>query len=101
MKKNILKLVLLIFVALIVSVMVFTLPNAHASTLSDVNIKNEYMLNDSLTIPTASITVNGKTEEADHVVIFPSGKAYDKKDVVLSELGKYEIEYSAYFNNRK
>lgn len=101
MKKNILKLVLLVFVALIGCVILFTLPNAHASTLSDVNLENEYMLNDSLTIPTASITVNGKTEEADHVIIFPSGKAYDKKDVVLSELGKYEIEYSAYFNNRK
>ena len=101
MKKLILKLVLIISIAFIGCVCLITLPNAYASTLSSVEINNEYMLNDTLSIPQATLTVNGKTEKANHVIIFPSGKAYDKSDVILNELGKYEIEYSAYFNNRK
>jgi hypothetical protein len=101
MRKIILKLFLLVFVGIIVCITLLTLPSANASTLSDVDIKEEYMLNSSLSIPTATLTVNGKTETASHIINFPSGKAYDKSDVILNELGKYEIEYSAYFNNRK
>ena len=101
MKKIFLTLVLLITLGFIGCVSFFALPSAHAVTLSEVELKTEYMLNDELTIPTATLTVDGKTETADHIIIYPSGKAYDKSDVVLDELGKYEIEYSAYFNHRK
>jgi hypothetical protein len=101
MKKIILKLILLVSVGIVGFVSLFTFSSAYASTLSDVEIKEEYMLNDKLIIPTATLTVNGKVETASHIIIFPSGKTYDLSDVTLNELGKYKIEYSAYFNSRK
>ena len=101
MKKIILKIILLVSIATIGLVTLLTLPSAHAATLSDIDIKEEYMLNDTLSIPKATLTVDGKTEDAKHVIIFPSGKAYSKNDVILEELGKYQIEYSAYIDERK
>ena len=101
MKKIILKLIILACVGIVGFVSLFTFPSAYASTLSDVEIKEEYMLNDKLSIPTATLTVNEKVETADYIIIFPSGKTYDLSEITLNELGKYKIEYSAYFNNRK
>ena len=89
MRKIILKLFLLVFVGIIGCFVLLTLPRAYASTLSEVDIKEEYMLNYSLSIPTATLTVNGKAETASHIITFPSGKVYDKSDVVLNELGMY------------
>jgi hypothetical protein len=101
MRKIVFKLVLIVSIITIGCVCFFSIPNAYAATLSEVDILNEYMINSDLSIPKATLTVNDKTENASHVIVYPSGKAYDKSDVVLDELGKYTIEYSAYFNNRK
>jgi hypothetical protein len=82
-------------------VCLFSIPNAYAATLSEVSLENEYMINSELSIPKATLTLNDVTQDASHVIVYPSGKASAKSDVVLDELGKYTIEYSAYFNNRK
>ena len=77
MKKIILKIILLVSIATIGLVTLLTLPSAHAATLSDIDIKEEYMLNDTLSIPKAIVSFLDVTFSSSLIYILSSSRAFD------------------------
>ena len=51
--------------------------------------------NAKLVIPEVNFYYNGEMYASEAKIIFPSGKAYFNKNIVLNELGNYTLEYSA------
>jgi hypothetical protein len=67
-----------------------------STTWSEVELKEEYMQGEELTIPDRVLTVNGKNVAADATVIFPNGTTTISKTIVLDMAGIYTIQYTAY-----
>ena len=64
-------------------------------TLVGGEIEEEYLLGDSLTIPEAQISYDGKTEDAKIIVTKPDGEVVQTTNVLLEQGGVYTIEYRA------
>ena len=85
----------------------FGVMNATAETqnkevlLSEVLVQSEYSIGQKLSIPQATLTLNGEEKHAQSVVVYPDGSKYGSLEIVLSQAGKYVIEYTAYFGNTK
>ena len=63
--------------------------------LSVVSYEAAYILGDTLSIQEAKISYNGTEYTAQGILHFPSGKAFDKETIVLTESGNYTLEYRA------
>ena len=63
--------------------------------LSEVTYEENYIIGDTLSLQEAKITYGGKQYTAQSFLHFPNGKVLDKDSVVLTESGKYTIEYKA------
>lgn len=71
-----------------------------ASGTMSVELKTKYLRDEDFTLPEAEITFNGQTKAVEEkVIVFPSGKAFEKQSVVLSEVGLYKLIYSSTFDN--
>ncbi len=64
-------------------------------TFSEVQLAEEYKIGDTLTIPTVSVSQNGKDYECTSVVIMPDGSAVQKDTIVFEKSGTYTIVYKA------
>lgn len=80
---------------------VVRLTAAEAPKLSEVSIKSAYPADTVLTIPGATFALKDETQEAYAILHMPDGSAYHEDEVVLSQTGKYTLEYSAYFSGRR
>lgn len=65
------------------------------ATLVGGEIQEEYILGDSLLIPEAQISYDGKTEDAKIVVTKPNGEVVKSLNVILEQGGVYTVEYRA------
>lgn len=63
--------------------------------LSSVFYEDTYILGDTLSIQEAKILYAGTEYEAQGILHFPSGKAFRKESMVLTESGQYTLEYKA------
>ena len=68
---------------------------AQASVWSESTVKTEYYYGETLSLPTRTVTVGGKTVEANAVVVFPDGTARLVKELTLDVVGQYTISYTA------
>ena len=83
---------LLLSVSLCIGVM-FAGTDPELTTSS--NLEASYTLGAELEIPQGTIKVGESTVDAETVVVFPSGAAYKTTVTVLSEEGKYTVQYRA------
>lgn len=63
--------------------------------LSVVSYEDTYVLGDTLSIQEAKISYNDTEYKAQGILHFPSGKAFNKESIVLTESGNYTLEYRA------
>lgn len=66
-----------------------------AGELSVVSYEDTYVLGDTLSIQDAKISYKGTEYTAQGILHFPSGKAFNKESVILTESGNYTLEYRA------
>lgn len=65
-------------------------------------LKARYFENDTLTLPSAKLSVDGTEYAAEErVIYYPNGKAYSNNTHTLSDLGEYSVEYFATVNGKK
>ncbi len=64
-------------------------------TLQADALEESYSFGQTLEIPQGTLVIDGNTHEAESVVIFPSGNAYNQKEIKLTETGVYTVEYRA------
>lgn len=69
-------------------------------TLVGGEIQEEYLLGESLLIPEAQISYDGKTEDAKIVVTKPDGEVVQTSNVILEQGGVYTIEYRAVIDGK-
>lgn len=69
-------------------------------TLIGGEIEENYILNDFIEIPAATITYGGDTKDADISVIKPDGERVRSSKVKLTEGGEYKAEYKALFGGK-
>lgn len=60
-----------------------------------INVNDIYAIDTKLLIPIINFYYKGETYSTESKIIFPSGRAYSNKIIVLDELGNYTIEYSS------
>lgn len=64
------------------------------------SFESSYMLDTQLAVPAMTITVNGQSYDAEVIVHYPSGLAYNSSSVTLSEAGRYRVEKRAQVGGR-
>lgn len=69
-------------------------PTVAVQTVRQTGIKEIYDLGETFTVPESEKTVDGVSATA--VLVFPSGRAVSKTNIVLDEVGKYELRYDFY-----
>lgn len=62
-------------------------------------IKPLYLVGETLNVPEASFTSDGKKVKAESVVYFPDGSGYLTDSVEISQMGNYTVLYRAEINN--
>lgn len=73
-------------------------PESHADEVvfpSSVAVKSSYTIGETFTVSDATVSEGDKEYAANGVLIAPSGKAYSKATVILSEAGRYTLRYVA------
>ena len=68
--------------------------------LSNVQYQEMYDLNEEISIPNATLCVDGENKVANAIVITPSGAHKSSSVIKLSEEGRYTIRYSAIFDEK-
>ena len=58
----------------------------------DINIENEYLVGDTLTIPTVKVSVGDKSYSSEFVLKHPNGKSYADEDNNLATESKFVLE---------
>ncbi len=100
MKKKNLFLTILLVCVLALGALPFALSLNDASALegvptSAVTIAEKYLLGDSITVPSLTLSCDGEALNATAVIVTPSGEKYQKESVDLNQTGKWTIEYRA------
>ncbi len=68
----------------------------------ETEIKAEYALDSTFTVPSASFEKDGQTYEADYVyLVYPDSQAKSGDEFLLSQVGQYSLVYSAMINGEK
>ena len=73
---------------------------AQVGLTEDISFRDSYVIGQTLNIPDASITVNGKECDTYKVVYYPNGKVYKTNSAVLKDNGIYKVEYRAEYQNK-
>lgn len=68
---------------------------ADAFRIEGTALQDEYVTGTTIDVPDLYFTVSGGEVKAQKTIIFPSGNAYDKDELILSEMGLYKVEYTA------
>lgn len=92
-----------VLAALAMAVVVWLRPtDGYKAAALDVDepIATQYAVGDTLSIPSATITVDGKTCEAKHILQYPGGRTSIAGVAVLEEAGLYTLTYSAELNDK-
>lgn len=64
-----------------------------APTFGDIQIKSDYKVGETLTVPVATLSHDGQTKEVGGVIRMPDGSIKDVETLTLTESGKYQIVY--------
>lgn len=65
------------------------------TTLSTVDIEEEYTIGETVTVPDATITVDGTAYEATKTLVYPNGNTAAVDSAVMRMSGEYQIVYKA------
>ena len=65
---------------------------------NEVQIEKEYKMGDTITIPKATLSYDGKELECEGVVMLPNGSVKNVDSLVLTESGNYKIIYKMNVN---
>ncbi len=57
-------------------------------------LKESYVQKEKFTVPSANISVDGSVQSMSHTLIFPDGDKSTAKEVFLTELGEYTLQYT-------
>src|SRR5699024_8571324 len=99
-RKVLLSVLLAIVLALSVGAAFWAAPDVKAeATLSDAEFASVYLMGTELEIPEGKLTYGGEEKAAEARIRFPGGTWYALDRAVLSEEGKYVVEYSAKFGD--
>lgn len=99
-RKVLLSVLLAIVLALSVGAAFLAAPDVKAeATLSDAEFAPVYLMGTELEIPEGKLTYGGEEKAAEARIRFPGGTWYALDRAVLSEEGKYVVEYSAKFGD--
>lgn len=72
---------------------------AQEAQITDCKIEDTYNYGDKFIMPNGKVSYKGKEKDAESkYLVFPSGKAKESDDIVLSEGGEYKVVYKAKFN---
>ncbi len=90
----------MILTVALVTVAVLTLGIIGAASLSvpvwsDISVEAEYDYGTEFQVPSRTVSVSGKTENAECVIIYPDGSVVSKDKIILSISGVYTLRYSA------
>lgn len=81
--------------ALAAAAFVFLPRHTAKAELVGADLATEYAYGTRLTVPQATMVVDGKQLSTESIVNFPSGLSYRNTTVDLNEMGEYTVEYRA------
>lgn len=81
--------------ALTAAAFVFLPRHTAKAELVGADLATEYAYGTRLTVPQATMVVDGKQLSTESIVNFPSGLSYRNTTVDLNEMGEYTVEYRA------
>lgn len=94
-------LVPLLLVSFAVGLMIIKIvPSSATVTLSEIPLEKEYLLGTELTLPSATITVDGKPIPATTELTWPNGKTTVSETALLDQTGSYSVNYRAVSNGK-
>ena len=90
-------LVLVVVFAFSIATLCFSVFSANANSfrLEGTALKAEYATGETVEIPDLYFTADGGEVKATKTIIYPSGNAYSKDEIVPEEMGLYTVEYTA------
>lgn len=95
-KSYILSALLIVFCAcLFIGVKPLVVGAEYKFNVSDLQIKDEYVVGESIEAPSANFSIGEKTFDAKAILYYPSGTAKKINAVVLNEPGLYTLSYQA------
>ncbi len=98
-KKNILLVILATLLLVCLLVVTTNIKNSKAS-FDNVQIKENYMLNEVLAVPEVDFTLDGNSYDTTAILYFPSGNVVSAESVKLSEVGRYQLVYRSIVNDK-
>ncbi len=69
-------------------------------SVEELSFEDKYGLDSTFEVPSAYFTREGKTVEASHYLVFPSGKSVSSSSITLSEAGQYRLYYRAFSDGK-
>ena len=87
------------FCILMAGILGFSSAFAQDSSLAEVTINDYYFYGQTFEVPEGKIYIGGTQVNASAIVFYPDGSAVNSNSIVLDQLGKYTVQYTAVKDN--
>lgn len=71
---------------------------ASALTINEEFVQGDLSFNTNYELPTRNYTLNGETKQAKTLLVSPSGLVYDYKNIILNEVGAWQVKFVVDFD---
>lgn len=69
-----------------------------ALTINEEFVQGDLSFNTNYELPTRNYTLNGETKQAKTLLVSPSGLVYDYKNIILNEVGAWQVKFVVDFD---